>query len=91
MKKWGVGVRWGKGFELFNRGTQYPHHFALRLDETISRVPSMRMDCALWYSISWPNFGPINLFLTHRFRLSAFFIFYSPLFLLGFLFSAYLC
>ena len=31
-------------------------------------------------------FGPINLFLTHRFRLSALFIFYSLLFLLGFLF-----
>ena len=42
------------------------------------------MDCALWYSISWPNFGPINLLLTHRFRLSEFLIFYRLLFLLGF-------
>ena len=46
----------------------------------------MRMFSALWYSISWPNFGPINLFLTHRFRLSEFFVFYSLLFLLSFLF-----
>jgi hypothetical protein len=39
------------------------------------------MFSALWYSISWPNFGPINLFLTHRFRLSEFFTFYNSLFL----------
>ena len=48
----------------------------------------MRMNRALWYSISWPNFGPINLFLTYRFRLSPFFIFYSLLFLLGFYFHS---
>lgn len=41
----------------------------------------MRMNCDLWYSIFWPNFGPINLFLTHRFRLSEFFTFYNSLFL----------
>ena len=46
----------------------------------------MQMSYALWYSTSWPNFGPINLLLTHRFRLSEFLIFYRLLFLLGFYF-----
>ena len=42
-----VGVRWGMSFELFNWGTQWAHHFALRLDETSSKAPSMRMFSAL--------------------------------------------
>jgi hypothetical protein len=48
MKNGVVGVRWGKGYRAFSIATQYAYHFALRLDETSSKAPSMRMFSALW-------------------------------------------